>query len=123
MAKRLEEAHQISVVTWFRYQYPAFKKLLYVIANGENVGSVRMNRLKMLGLVPGMPDLSMAIARQGYHGLFVEMKQPKGHLQKNQVEQHEELKQQGYKVVTAYGFDDAKVLISDYLKIEKLKAV
>jgi hypothetical protein len=117
--RRIEEAHQAAFVSWFRFQYRELEKLLYIIANGENVGAVRMRKLKILGLVPGMPDLCLAVARKPYHGLYIEMKRPDGHLQKNQVELHAELKAQDYHVVTAYGWDEAKMFLKEYLQLPK----
>jgi hypothetical protein len=118
--KRIEEKHQAAFVHWFRIQYPKYEKLLSIIANGENVGARRMTRLKQLGLVPGMPDLIIFIARKKFHGLFIEMKQPDGHLQQNQVEVHAELKKQKYRVVTAYGWEEAKAEILDYLAEDRI---
>ena len=116
---RIEESHQVALVGWFRIQYPALEDLLFIIANGENVGPFRMARLKKMGLVPGMPDLMLSIARKPYHGLYIEMKRPDGHLQKNQVELHAELKAQDYHVVTAYGWDEAKMFLKEYLQLPK----
>lgn len=116
MAKRrVEEQHQAAFVGWFRVQFKRFEKLLFMIANGENVGAARMHRLKQLGLVPGMPDLMLSIARQGHHGLYIEMKKEDGHLQLNQVEQHKALREQNYKVVTCYGWDEARAELKNYL--------
>lgn len=112
--KRIEESHQVAFVGWFRLQYPRLEKLLFIIANGENVGSIRMKRLKQMGLVPGMPDLMLSMARQGFHGLYIEMKTEDGHLELHQVEQHKALREQDYKVVTCYGWEEAKAEINAY---------
>ena len=112
---KLEEKHQAALVSWFRAKFPKYEKLLFIIANGENIGAQRMHRLKQLGLVPGIPDLFLSIAREGYNGFYIEMKKPTGHLQQNQVDVHKELKKQKYKVETCYGWDEARNELERYL--------
>ena len=116
--QRIEEQHQIALVAWFRFQYPEFKDLLYIIANGENVGARRMARLKRLGLVPGMPDLMLAVTTNTAPGLYIEMKSPTGRLQDSQRNIHEQLRNQKYKVIVCYNWDDAKQEIKKYLNEE-----
>lgn len=90
--------------------------MLYIIANGENVGPKRMRRLKELGLVPGMTDLCLAVTHPGCPGLYIEMKAPKGVVRQNQKEVHEALASQGYRVIVSYDWDDARREISDYMQ-------
>ena len=113
---REEEQFQVALVGWFRVQYPEFSDLLYIIANGENVGPTRMKRLKQMGLVPGMPDLMLAVTTVHHPGLYIEMKSTKGRLRESQKSIHMQLEGQRYKVVVSHGWDDAKKVIQEYLR-------
>jgi len=76
----------------------------------------------------GHPDLFICKCCGGYGGLFVELKKDKsevfkldGGYKKNkhleeQLEYHEELRKNGYKVVFGLGFDDTVNKIKEYLK-------
>jgi hypothetical protein len=78
-----------------------------------------MSRLKQMGLTAGYPDLMLCIPKaiDGWwmSGLFIEMKSPKGRPTAQQLEIHNKLKERGYVVKIAYGFDEAKECIEKYL--------
>lgn len=110
-----EHEYQAQVVSWFNLQYPMFQGLLYCIPNGQNVGPVAGKRLRRMGLVAGVPDLFLSIARQDKHGLYIEMKSAKGRLMPHQAELHARLREQGYEVMVCKSFDAAQETISNYL--------
>ena len=116
MKSREEEIHQAALVGWFRMNYRDFKDLLFIIANGENVGPVRMNRLKKMGLSPGMPDLMLCVTTNLYPGMFIEMKSKSGRVRSSQKAIHEQLELQKYKIVVSHGWDTARLAIEEYLK-------
>ena len=71
-----------------------------------------------MGTRRGYPDLVIEVARQGYHGLRIELKKKKGgRVEPEQREWIERLTKQGYKAVIARGFDEAKQIITDYMSI------
>ena len=73
---------------------------------------------KNMGTRRGYPDLVLEIARQGYHGLRIELKRKKGgRVEPEQREWIERLTKQGYKAVIARGFDEAKQIITDYMGV------
>ena len=77
------------------------------LANGRQL--VRM------GLRRGFPDLFFPAARQGYHGLFIELKRVKG----GRVTEHQQkwidyLNRHGYRAVICYGADEAIREIKSY---------
>lgn len=74
-------------------------------------------RMKAEGMRAGTPDLLLAVARNDYHGLWVEMKRPrpKGRLEVTQHEMLSALNKQGYAAVACFGFDEAISVVSRYL--------
>lgn len=74
-------------------------------------------RMKAEGYRAGTPDLRLAVARKGYHGLEIEMKKRDGgKLSDSQKEMAFELSEQGYLTTVAYGATAARAIITDYLK-------
>jgi hypothetical protein len=105
-----EAQEQIAVMKWAELQsnkYPELK-LLFHIPNGSKL-------FKAMGLKSGVPDLFLPVARQCYHGLFIEMKTSKGVLSKNQEWWLFELQKQGYRVDIARSFEEAIEGLKEYL--------
>lgn len=70
------------------------------------------HQIKRMGLKAGIPDLMITspppLYKLAFRGVFVEMKRQGGRKPTaEQLEWHEKLKVDGYKVIVAYGFDDA----------------
>lgn len=82
--KRKESELQASCVEWFRFTYPQYKMLLFSIPNGGKRNIITAMRLKREGAVSGVPDLFLSIARNEYHGMYIEMKTEKNKLTENQ---------------------------------------
>ena len=66
---------QVACVEWFRYQYQGL--LLMSIPNGGWRKKATAAKLKQEGAVAGVPDLLLAHPSNGYHGLWIEMKNGK----------------------------------------------
>ena len=119
-----ESTSQQAVIQWFGYACHQLgvpdARLLYAIPNGAFYGNdrrasiIRSARMKREGLLPGVPDLFLAVARNHYHGLYVEMKKGKGRTSPAQVEVHTMLIKQGYACATAHSTDEAMSIISGY---------
>jgi len=91
--------------------------LMFAIPSGGHRHKTVAAQLKLEGVKSGVPDLFLPVARQNYHGLFIEMKRIKGgSLSKNQKDFIAQLRAQGYKVEVAEGFEKAKQIIIDYFK-------
>ena len=114
-----EEAEQIALMRWAAYQeglYPALKKL-YHIPNGGKRGKAEAGRFKAMGVKRGVPDLFLAEPRDGYHGLYIEMKRVKGgELSREQKDWIEALRASGYRVEVCKGWQAASVVLIDYLR-------
>jgi hypothetical protein len=111
-----EHQEQVITIKWFRLQYPKLSNCLWAIPNGgvRNIGTAI--KLKSEGVTAGVPDLFLMIPKNGFHGLFIEMKIQGGKLQPNQKEFLKLANALEYKAVVCYGFEEAKKVISDYLK-------
>lgn len=115
--KSIESIEQQSLMQWAEYfskNIPELE-LLYHIPNGGKRSKREAARFKREGVKAGVPDLHLPVARGGYHGLYVEMKAPKGKTSKNQENWIEKLTNQGYYVVVCYGWEEASKSILSYL--------
>lgn len=91
-------------------------RLLFAIPNGGTRHAAEAVKLKRTGVRAGIPDLMLAVARGGFHGLFIEMKRRQGgKVSEAQKELIALLTEQGYKCVVCKGFDAALEEIRTYL--------
>jgi len=77
----------------------------------------RINQKKQ-GMSSGFPDYEILIPNATHYGLFIEMKKSdkRNHaMPDHQVAWGERLKQRGYAHYFAFGFDDAKNIVENYL--------
>jgi hypothetical protein len=110
-----EHNHQRLIVAWFRNRYPDLDRLFFAIPNGGKRDPVTARRLKDEGVLPGVPDLLLAVQAGGYAGLFIEAKTRTGAASKAQKEVGAALAGQGYSVVVAKGYEAMKAAIQEYL--------
>jgi hypothetical protein len=73
--------------------------------------------LKAEGVVAGVPDLMIAVPKNGHAGLFVEMKVKPNRPSKEQVQVIRRLEDVGYKVAVCYSFDEFVNVVDDYLAL------
>ena len=112
-----DNEHQIQscCVTWFRYQWPQFARLLFAVPNGGARSKAQAGKLKAEGVVAGVSDLLLLVARKGYHGLCIEMKDAKGRQRDTQKDWQKAVEEQGYKYVLCRSYDDFVKEVNDYL--------
>lgn len=92
--------------------------LLHAIPNAGAGGSRGMaGRMKAMGTLRGMCDLSLPVPRGPFHGLYVEMKRPGERPRPEQARVHEALRAQGYCVMTANGVEEGATIILGYLAL------
>lgn len=72
-----------------------------------------------MGLAKGFPDLFIPKAKNGAHGLFIELKAGKGRTSTEQDEWISLLRAEGYAVFVCYGFEAARQTIDKYVKGEE----
>ena len=115
--KSIESQEQCALIEWAEIQsrtYPELQ-LLHHIPNGGKRNIATAARLKKEGVKAGVPDLCLPVPRGGWHGLYIEMKAPKGTVSERQKWWIEALRKQGYCAVVRYGWEAAKDTIIRYL--------
>jgi len=119
--KRVNHEHteQVKVVNWARRnaQYDPELANLFAIPNGGKRHINVAKSMKAEGVQAGVPDMFLAVARGGYHGLFIEMKHGTNTISDKQKNCIDRLEAQGYTVSTCYGSEQAITVIKDYLGI------
>lgn len=95
-------------------EYPDIQ-LLHHIPNGGKRNAREAASLKKQGVKAGVPDLCLPVARDGYHGLYIELKVGRNKTSENQNKWLEMLMKQKYRVAVCYGWREAADIIEDYL--------
>jgi hypothetical protein len=96
-----EHLEQARVVMWFRRTYP--DTLIFAIPNGGLRSKSQAMKLKVEGVVPGVPDLFIPAWR-----VWVEMKKAKGgKLSQEQQLMIKYLQSVNYCVIVGHGAEDA----------------
>ena len=117
-----ESSEQIAVVQWFRLQYPKYR--LIAIPNGQWVALKGYGKFKLIekykaeGMTNGVSDLFLCVPKNGYGGLWIEMKargKTVSSLSPDQRIWLDDMEKIGYRAVWAAGFDEAKKIIEEYL--------
>ena len=98
-------------------QYCDLKKIpIYAIPNGGYRNVIEARNLKLQGVKSGVPDMCIPLARNGYHGLYIELKVGKNKTSINQQIWLNLLADNGYKAEVCYGAVQAIDLIAWYIK-------
>lgn len=119
---------QIAIARYLRVQYPdVIFRSDYGAGLRMTINQARRQRAQN-GFIRGYPDLFIAEMRNGYGGLYIELKTEKArtflkdgktpatpHI-KEQAQMLEKLEKKGYKAVFGIGFEQTKKIIDDYLK-------
>ncbi|WP_019024079.1 MULTISPECIES: VRR-NUC domain-containing protein [unclassified Thioalkalivibrio] len=133
--RHVEDDHQRALVQWASHRLlrPApdvepgatLGDYLYAVPNGGNRGRIEAARLKGLGVKAGVSDLKLPLARGGYAGLYLEMKKPRSAFRSpreaeraisdSQAEWRDRMIRAGYRWAIAYGWDEAREILTDYL--------
>lgn len=111
-----ETEMQIALMDWAAY-HPILKEYLFHIPNGGSRHIAEAVKLKRMGVKAGVSDLFLAYPNKEKHGLFLECKKKGGYLTHSQGTWIDRMKSVGYDAHVAYGFEDAKNVILDYLSL------
>lgn len=134
MTDETESNMQCRVVRWFDRQVVErgeqslivavdkrghVKTLLAAVPNETGLhgqpGAILGARLNREGRRKGWPDLCLPVARQGYHGLFIEMKRSRKKATADQIKVHDALVMEGNRVVVCDSLEKAQAVLCAYL--------
>lgn len=92
--------------------------LLYAIPNSGHRYKAMAGKLKAEGVRPGVPDLHLPVAHQGFHGLYIKLKrQPGGRLTADQSRWLDALSREGHLVVVCTGAGAAIDTLINYVLV------
>lgn len=113
-----ETAEQEKVIKWCRgigkKKFAEVEHIFSVPNEGKRTPYMAM-KLKKEGMSSGVPDLFLPIIKNGYGGLWIEMKYGKNKLTKNQKSWIDYLDKAGYKCEVCYSADHAILAIKRYM--------
>lgn len=108
------QAALVEWASWKKSEIPALK-WLFAVANGGLRNKVVAGKLKKEGVKAGVSDLFLAIARGGYHGMWIEMKYGSGKPTEKQWEFLNGMSVEGYYCIIAWNWEQAALDILKYL--------
>lgn len=117
-----EHSEQAALFDWANWQANLGiepLRWIYAIPNGGHRHKATAGRLKCEGVKSGVPDICLPYPAKEYHGLYIEMKVGKNKTTSEQNDYLEWLMGCGYLAEVAYGFDEAKIILCDYLGVSK----
>lgn len=112
-----EHDEQTLLFMWASY-HPILSKYLLAIPNGGQRDVRVARKLKAEGVKRGVSDIFLAYPVEPYHGCWIEMKRckpQKSYLTIDQKIWLNQMKNLGYQAQCAYGYEEAKGIILDYL--------
>lgn len=115
-----QEEHllQCGCMQWFNGQHRDLHGLLYAVPNGGRRDKTTGAKLKAEGVVAGVSDLNLDIARHGFHGLRIELKTKTGRQSQQQRWWQSIVEAQGYKYIIVRDVLEFIDQINSYLQEE-----
>lgn len=119
-----EDAHQKALFMWAQLNLQKYPQLKWMhhIPNGGSRHIAEAGKLKAMGVKKGISDISLPVStcynsrEIKYCGLYIELKKIGGKLSVEQSEFGHFVSGQGYKYHVAYGWEDARDMIINYLE-------
>lgn len=114
-----ESWEQTCIFTFAQRNEHIYPELKYMTGslNGVKLSIGAAKKAKAQGLKKGFPDIFLPVKRNGYSGLFIELKRLKGsYATPEQKEFLKFLNEQGFKAVVCKGHKAAIEEIENYLK-------
>lgn len=115
-----EDNHQAAIFCWAaqpaqQARYPEFQRLLFAIPNGGERNIIVAAKMRATGTKADVSDICLAVARRGYHGLFIELKKFGGKPRPGQIAFIEAAKAQGFYAGVYEGWEAARDLLVWYM--------
>lgn len=115
-----EDTEQEIVIQWARMNSGKWPELslLHHIPNGGSRSKKEGARFKRMGVLAGVADLHLPVARGPWHGLYIEMKYGEGRLSNSQKDFLKLAAEQGVYCIVCYSAEDAIEVIRQYVSRE-----
>lgn len=116
-----EHGEQAALICWAKRKslYHQELELLHAVPNGGKRDRITAGQMKAEGVLPGVFDLFLPIARKGFHGLYIEMKVKDGGVVSLQQKWWgKSVTREGYAAYVCNGWEVARDCIADYLGID-----
>lgn len=132
-APPLETEEQQALFAWaalvMQVKYPELEDM-FAVPNGARKSKAMAARFKREGLKAGVPDIILPHARHGYNALYIELKRKRmagtrvellagTRPSREQVRWHDRLRDANNRVLTCYGWEQARAEIEWYLGTRK----
>ena len=120
MLKITEHQHQAAYFDWVRAkerQDPTYS-CIFAIPNGGNRKVQYAVKMKREGLKSGVWDIHIPISKDGWAGLWIEMKVKPNKLSPEQKAFGDLMQSFGHKLAVCYSFEEAKAQTEVYLDSE-----
>lgn len=114
-----EQIAQIQLFDWIRSRADLSPFCLHV-GNERRCSPQHGRILKRMGIRAGVSDVFIGISRGKWHGMWLELKVGDNKPSKAQQQFMQDMRSQGYHCLWATGYPEARLLIEDYLALEKL---
>jgi hypothetical protein len=112
----------VALTTWARLpstikQYPGID-LLESSLNGVKLSKAQAGKAKAAGMLTGVLDLNLPVARGGFHGMRLELKYGRNGMTEEQKWHARRLTEEGWLTVTCWDWLAARDAIIEYLTSE-----
>ena len=107
-----EHIEQVRLVNWFRDNFKEPDYIIFAVPNGGKRGGAEAERLRKEGVKKGVSDLIIVTHNKI---IFLEMKNAKGKLSKEQISFNENIEYLGFISLVAYSATDASEKIMQEL--------
>ncbi len=121
MNKESEHDIQVALFQWAATaarDYPALR-MMFAIPNGTRTTPRVAAKMKAEGVLKGVSDIFLPCARNGNHGMFIEMKTATGRMSPEQTAFQSAMRDAGYHAITCHSWEEAAAEIVKYLEEQR----
>jgi len=116
-----ELAEQVLFFNHVKKVHPALweSRMIFAVPNGGKRTPMEAVKLKASGVLAGVSDIIVLLARGSYHGMCLEMKKDGGRLSPDQSLFLSSAKKHGYAAVVAVGHAEAIRVFNNYIALKE----
>jgi hypothetical protein len=118
--ERIEQTKLMAQCALFEARFPELL-WIYAVPNGGKRSRIEGAKMRAEGLKAGVSDVHLAVARRGYHSLFIEMKQGSNEPTESQLAFQAWARSQGNLAVVCWGWEAAWEVVLWYLGVAHVR--